>query len=47
MRAGRRVMPGGAVVRTLPGILTVLAVFACGHGRQPSFQGLGDLPGGQ
>ena len=46
MRAGRcGVMAGGAVVRTLPTILTILTVFASAQGRQPSFQGLGDLPG--
>jgi len=45
MRAGRcGVMACGVVVRTLPTILTILAVFACARGRQPSFQGLG---GGQ
>jgi len=48
MRAGRcGAMADGAVVRTLSTILTILTVFACAHGRQPSFQGLGDLPGGE
>jgi len=41
------VMAGGAVFRTLPTILTVLLVFASAQARHPSFQGLGDLPGGQ
>jgi len=46
MQAGRcGVMMDGAVVRTLPAILTILTVFACVHARQSSFQGLGDLPG--
>jgi len=48
MRAGRcGAMADGAVVRTLPAILTILTVFACARGRQPSFQGLGGLGGGQ
>jgi len=47
MRAGRcGAMADGAVLRTLSTILTILTVFACAHARQPSFQGLGDFPGG-